>query len=246
MRCWIRIHRLRPGSRWSVLPFNLIIERGEPLSTPNREAMALSEETQERLGRAAWFERMYEEFTEFLAPDHRETTIEVGCGAGALTRKLAIHTRQVVGVDPSPGMIRRARLGAVTAGLRNVFLRESEPHEIPFADGTYRTVVSSLPFMVAKAERARIFAEMLRVCSVGGEVGVLVVALNTLEAAKLFQRFEFTEAERIDALEWVRGFKSRPGSQALADELTHLGLDGVTVETGFGGLVRMAKGTKAG
>lgn len=35
--------------------------------------------------------------------------IDLGCGTGLLTRELAVHGRQVVGVDPSPAMLAVAR-----------------------------------------------------------------------------------------------------------------------------------------
>lgn len=46
--------------------------------------------------------------------------LEVGCGTGGLTRKLAAHAEEVVGIDLAPRMIEAAR--ARCAGLANVRL----------------------------------------------------------------------------------------------------------------------------
>lgn len=53
-------------------------------------------------------------------PARCDALLEVGCGTGALTRKLAARAAAVVGIDLAPGMVEAAR--ARCAGLANVRL----------------------------------------------------------------------------------------------------------------------------
>jgi 2-polyprenyl-3-methyl-5-hydroxy-6-metoxy-1,4-benzoquinol methylase len=51
----------------------------------------------------------YDAFLLALIPDNAKTVLDVGCGMGRLTAKLATNQRKVVGIDLSPEMIARAR-----------------------------------------------------------------------------------------------------------------------------------------
>lgn len=53
--------------------------------------------------------KMAEGLIELLAPLPGEQILDIGCGTGHLTAKIAISGAQVTGVDRSPEMIRRAR-----------------------------------------------------------------------------------------------------------------------------------------
>ena len=51
----------------------------------------------------------YDSFLLSLVPQSARTVLDVGCGMGRLTAKLATNSRSVVGIDLSPEMIARAR-----------------------------------------------------------------------------------------------------------------------------------------
>ena len=57
----------------------------------------------------------YDNFLLSLVPGDAASVLDVGCGLGRLTSKLASHTREVTGVDLSPEMIARAQNTAGTA-----------------------------------------------------------------------------------------------------------------------------------
>ena len=51
----------------------------------------------------------YDSFLLSLVPQSATTILDIGCGMGRLTAKLASENREVVGIDLSPEMIARAR-----------------------------------------------------------------------------------------------------------------------------------------
>ena len=63
---------------------------------------------------------------ELLAPRPGERVLDLGCGDGALTKRLAELGCEVVGVDAGPDMVRAAR----TLGLD---ARPADAHDLPFA-----------------------------------------------------------------------------------------------------------------
>ena len=67
--------------------------------------------------------------------------LEIGCGTGSVTRVLASRTgvAEVVGIDPSPVFIAKAR--ALSASLKNVAFEEADGRALPFPDCAFDTVV---------------------------------------------------------------------------------------------------------
>lgn len=70
-----------------------------------------------------------------LAPQPGERILDLGCGDGALTRKLQDFGCHVIGVDSSPAMIQAAQALGLEARLMN-------GHELPFA-GEFDAVFSN-------------------------------------------------------------------------------------------------------
>jgi SAM-dependent methyltransferase len=97
--------------------------------------------------------------------------LEVGCGTGVLTRRIALldEVDSVVGVDPAPSLIDRAR--KLAKDLPNIEFREADGRSLPFEDGgfdvvTFDSTLSHVPF----PERA--LAEALRVLRPGGRLAI--------------------------------------------------------------------------
>ncbi len=72
-------------------------------------------------------------------PDGAQRVLDVGCGAGALARKLAGSVPHVAGIDVSPGMIEAARREAPP----NVTFSVGDALTLDVAPGSYDAVVSS-------------------------------------------------------------------------------------------------------
>ena len=95
--------------------------------------------------------------------------LEVGCGTGVLTRALARlpNVASVVGVDPAPALIARAR--ELAGDLPTVEYREADGRELPLDAGTFDVVVfDSTLCHVPMPERA--LAEAFRVLRPGGKL----------------------------------------------------------------------------
>jgi arsenite methyltransferase len=97
--------------------------------------------------------------------------VEIGCGTGAITRALAIRREvaEVVGVEPSPGLVRRA--GELARHLPNVTFLEADGRDVPLPDDSFdvaviHTVLSHVP------GPDRVLAEVLRLLRPGGWAAV--------------------------------------------------------------------------
>ena len=97
--------------------------------------------------------------------------LEVGCGTGAVTRQLAGRpgVAEVVGVDPSPVFVAKAR--EIATGVPNVSFEESDGRSLAFHDGSFDVIVFHTTLChVPEPERA--LGEAFRVLHPGGWLAV--------------------------------------------------------------------------
>ena len=97
------------------------------------------------------------------------TLADVGCGTGSLTFELARFARNVIGVDLSHEMLRRARAIAKERKLGNVEFRQGDALEVPLparsVDATFCVMV--LHFV---PDPARAIANLCRITRHGGPI----------------------------------------------------------------------------
>jgi SAM-dependent methyltransferase len=102
---------------------------------------------------------------------HGSLVLEVGCGPGHLSIRLArTHGLEVTGLDLDPAMIDRARANAERVGesaQRGPVFIVGDVASLPFPDGSFDLVVSTLS-MHHWAEPTRGLAEIARVLRPGG------------------------------------------------------------------------------
>jgi ubiquinone/menaquinone biosynthesis C-methylase UbiE len=105
-------------------------------------------------------------------PRAGDRILDVGCGTGYLTRVLApvvTPAGHVTGLDPSPSMIEYA-LGRAPG---NCDYTVGRAQDLPFPDGSFDTVVSSLALHHIPADaRQETMREMFRVLRPGGRLVV--------------------------------------------------------------------------
>ena len=131
----------------------------------------------------SWFESTLGAFVDqtetrcafsLLAPVAGERILDVGCGTGNFSLKLASQKCLVTGVDRSEDMLTVARRRADEEGRSIEFLL-GDGEALPFDDGSFDGVITMATLEFVQAP-VRILGEMLRVLVPGGRV--LVGAIN--------------------------------------------------------------------
>jgi ubiquinone/menaquinone biosynthesis C-methylase UbiE len=120
-------------------------------------------------------ERRFKELlVEQAAPAAGQRILDLGCGTGTLA--IQVKRREpaadVVGLDADPEMLSQARAKAERAGVE-LTLTEGMSNELPFEDGSFDRVLSTLFFHHLDPEPKRQTArEIARVLRKGGELHV--------------------------------------------------------------------------
>ena len=126
-----------------------------------------------------------------------EQVLDVGCGRGLLLIAAAKHltTGRAIGVDVWHSVDQAGNrpqatwANARTEGVADrIDVREADARQLPFADGSFDVIVSSLVLhnIHGRAEREKALHEIARVLKPGGCVALLDVA-HTREYAQVLQ-----------------------------------------------------------
>ena len=103
-----------------------------------------------------------------------ERVVDVGSGAGfdsLIAARLVGTAGQVVGVDMTPDMLKKARAAAGDASLTNVEFREGHAESLPVSD-EWADVVISNGVVNLCPDKSAVFAEMYRVLKPGGRIQI--------------------------------------------------------------------------
>ena len=108
--------------------------------------------------------------------------LEVGCGTGPVCRLVAgwPAVGEVVGVDPSAGLLARAR--ELSAGLDNIVYREADGSALPFDSGAFDVVILHT-LLTHVPSQEQILAEARRVLDVQGWLAVCDGDFSTASVA---------------------------------------------------------------
>ena len=97
---------------------------------------------------------------EWLAPQQGERILDLGCGDGQLTARIAPSGAKVTGLDASPQM-------AAAARSRGIEVMEGSAESLPFADSSFDAVFSNAALHWVRDQEAML-AEVHRVLIPGG------------------------------------------------------------------------------
>ena len=142
--------------------------------------------------------------------------LDLGCGTGRLSAALVErYGATVMGVDPSPEMLKIARRRAPD-GV--VALKQGSAEGIPFPDASFERAVMQL--VVHLVNRPRAFAELRRVLVPDGRLVISTVnpaAVDEIWLSKLFPSYAAIDNERF------------PAPESLSEELDAAGFTDIRV-----------------
>lgn len=114
------------------------------------------------------FAPVHDELVAALAPRTGERWLDAATGTGAVALRAARAGADVTAFDFAPVMLEKAR--ATLAGY-DVRLDLADAQELPYGDGEFDVVASCFGVIFAP-DRARVAAELGRVCRPGGRLGL--------------------------------------------------------------------------
>ena len=114
-------------------------------------------------GRMAYPEQIGTQIVSAAGQDSACRALDVGCGPGSLTLRLAPFVDQIVGIDADRGMVAQARLEARRQGIGNVTWSQLRAEQLPAGLGEFdlATFAQSLHWM-KRVEVLRVVLTMLR------------------------------------------------------------------------------------
>jgi len=105
-----------------------------------------------------------------------QSVLEVGCGPGAIVRRLALRTQgrnRIVGADVNQYLLREASILAKRDRLdRFIEFQTGDAERLPFPDGQFDATISCT--VMEEGDADRMLAEFVRVTKPDGKVGAVV------------------------------------------------------------------------
>ncbi|HEX6989235.1 MAG TPA: class I SAM-dependent methyltransferase [Bacillota bacterium] len=203
------------------------------------------------MARSRWYGPLLADFATWAAGDlpGGGRVLDVGCGPGRLLLHLAPRFDEAAGVDLSAGMLARAAEHARAAGRDQIRFVQGDARALPFDDGSFDLVVSSLVVFLLEDPAAAV-AELARVTVPGGRVALLGPSdrcTPDIAAGYATRRgLEGFDAESLAQWGRVAARNRRDDPDSLAALLAGSGLCMVDVWPRLGGLALLARARRPG
>ncbi|MFZ0339444.1 MAG: methyltransferase domain-containing protein [Terracidiphilus sp.] len=114
---------------------------------------------------------------EWLAPQAGERILDLGCGDGQLTERIAATGAVVTGIDASPNMVAAAR-------ARGIDAKEGSAESLPFPDQSFDAVFSNAVLHWVRGQDA-MMTEVRRVLRPGGRFVAEMGGLGNIAAIRV-------------------------------------------------------------
>ena len=161
-------------------------------------------------------------FLAAAAPRGDELALDVACGPGLLAKAFAPYVREIVGVDLTPAMVKKAAAIAREATLSNECFEVADALRLPFAANALDLVVTRLALHHMPDPSAAV-REMARVLRLGGRLGVFDMTTSEITEESAYHNL-------VERLRDPSHARALPLSE-LAHMLGLAGLDLDKVET---------------
>jgi len=121
---------------------------------------------------AAFYEKAFDRICSLLKPLRESRVLDVGCGTGAQSMRLARRGFQVMAIDFSETVLKRAEAEIRSSGLNDrITLRREDILSLTFGDGHFENLLCWGVLMhIADVDRA--ISEIIRVVKPGGRIVV--------------------------------------------------------------------------
>lgn len=106
-----------------------------------------------------------------LVPNTSTLSLDIGCGTGRITQRLAAKTKHVIGMDLAFGMLDYAKQQLV--GAKSINWLQGDAEDIPLADASIDMVFSTMALQWC-SDQNRVMSELQRVLKPGAQ-GVLAI-----------------------------------------------------------------------
>jgi ubiquinone biosynthesis O-methyltransferase len=117
-----------------------------------------------------------------VAPVFGKHVLDVGCGDGVLSARLAQEGAQVTGLDSDPRTLEAARRRTSSAKIRPTFVCGSA-ETLPFPDGSFDIAVA-ITVLCLLSDPEKAFREMARVLRPGGRIVIGELGRHSFWAVK--------------------------------------------------------------